>query len=91
MIFGSCGDMTSGVSQFHRTGGSPGCACGRIDTVSPVTRSMRTMLPSCDSLYATRKSVGSCSATNPSPPCIVCHWKFAMPADPRTALGPHHT
>ena len=89
MIFGSCGDITSGVSQFQRIGGSPALACGRIDIVSPVTRSMRTMLPSCDSLYAMRKSVGSCSATNPSPPCIVCQVKPAMPAVPRTALGPH--
>ena len=54
MIFGSLGDMTSGVSQFQRSAGSPGFACGRIEIVSPVTRSIRTMLPSCDSLYAMR-------------------------------------
>jgi hypothetical protein len=47
------------------------------------------MLPSCDSLYAVRKSFGSWSATNPSPPCTVIQWKPAMPAAPRTALGPH--
>jgi hypothetical protein len=54
MTFGSCGDMTSGVSQFQRSAGSPAFGSGRIEMVSPVTRSMRTMLPSCDSLYAMR-------------------------------------
>src|ERR1700704_537964 len=33
MIFGSCGDITSGVSQFQRIGGSPALACGRIEIV----------------------------------------------------------
>jgi hypothetical protein len=50
MTFGSCADMTSGVSQCQRYGCSPGAGCGLIEIVSPVTRSTRDMLPSCDSL-----------------------------------------
>ena len=87
--FASCGDWTSGVSQFHLYAGSPCGATGLMDTVSPVTRSTRTMLPSCDSLNATRYSAGSCSTTNPSPPWSVAQWWFDIPAVPRTALGPH--
>src|SRR5262245_54107291 len=48
-MLGLCMDSTRGVSQLNRMGASPGAAIGRIDTVSPVTRSTRTMLPSCDS------------------------------------------
>lgn len=50
MIFGSCGESMIGVSQCQRSGGSPGPGCGRMPIVSPVTRSTRMMLPSCDSL-----------------------------------------
>ena len=49
-IFGSCGDSTSGVSQCHRSAGSFGPGNGRMLIDSLVTRSTRTMLPSCVSL-----------------------------------------
>ena len=49
MVFESCGEIRIGVFQFQRSGGSPRAGTGRIDLRSLLTRSMREMLPSCDS------------------------------------------
>src|SRR3990172_10850654 len=49
-VFASCGEKTIGVSQFQRYDSLSASGCGRIEIVSPVIRSTRTMLPFCDSL-----------------------------------------
>src|SRR5512145_1396747 len=89
IVAGLCGEISIGVSQFHRYGFSPSGGSGRIVLRSLVTRSTRFIRPSCDSEYITRLSEGSISATNPSPPPMIHQSSLAMPDDDLTALGPH--
>src|SRR5262247_2148403 len=88
-VAGLCGEISMGVSQFHRYGFSPSGGSGRIVLRSLVTRSTRFIRPSCDSEYMTRLSEGSISATKPSPPPMIHHSSLAMPDADLTALGPH--
>src|SRR5215813_3501337 len=88
-VAGLCGEISMGVSQFHRYGFSPSGGSGRIVLRSLVTRSTRFMRPSCDSEYITRLSEGSICATKPSPPPMTHQSSLAIPLEDLTALGPH--
>ena len=89
-VFGSWGEMTTGVSQFHRYSSSPALGSGRIVWRSLDVRSTRFMRPPCDSAYMTFGSDGSICAWKPSPPPMTNQSSFVMPSAARTALGPHH-
>src|SRR5262249_29344074 len=87
-VAGLCGEISIGVSQFHRYGFSPSGGSGRIVLRSLVTRSTRFIRPSCDSEYMTRLSEGSISAPNRRPPPMLPQSSLAMPAAALPALGP---
>src|SRR6187397_1973231 len=70
-----------------------GGATGRMLTVRPVRRSVRTVRPSCASEYTVWRSVGSTAVWNPSPlfSKLTRNQLFSrMPTRLRVALGPPH-
>src|SRR5256885_1424769 len=77
--FASLGETSIGVVQLKRYCRSAGfLSCtperyGRMERVTPVFRSTRVTLRSCDSTKSTLVSLGAGTAYSPSPPATVNH------------------